>query len=64
MELVTRTSLYYRLLRRYYILRSYVMSPYFNATKGEKVYKAFNSMNDKLKEEAEILWELGVNVYH
>lgn len=40
------------------------MSPYFNATKEERVYSAFSSMNVKLKEEAESLWDLGINVYH
>lgn len=64
MALSTRVSNYYKLLQKYWRLRSYVMSPYFNATKEQRVYSAFNSMNSQLKEEAESLWGLGINVYH
>lgn len=63
MTIAQRTGQYARRLHRYRQITNTVAQPTFNATKRGNLLRAYTMLGDWLRNEAEALWNEGVNVY-
>jgi hypothetical protein len=62
-DLAKRTATYLQKLQQYQELQGLCAHPRFNVDRDVALYAQKQSLDKWLKEEAEDLWALGVNVY-